>query len=92
MSRSSFAARFTDVIGMPPMTYVAVSRMRRAREMLLGGSSVTAVAGALGYGSDAAFSRAFAQDHRTDSRPGPPLRGLTVAPGTGRSPVGEASR
>ena len=59
MSRSSFAARFTYVMGVPPMTYVAVSRMRRAREMLLGGSSVRAVAEALGYGSDAAFSRAF---------------------------------
>lgn len=61
MSRSSFAARFTEVVGMPPMTYVALARMRRAREMLLGGSSVATVASALGYGSEAAFSRAFAR-------------------------------
>ena len=61
MSRSSFAARFTAVVGMPPMTYVALARMRRARELLLGGSSVSVVASALGYGSEAAFSRAFAR-------------------------------
>ncbi len=61
MSRSSFAARFTAVVGLPPMTYVALARMRRAREMLLGGSSVAVVASALGYGSEAAFSRAFAR-------------------------------
>lgn len=35
--------------------------MGRGREMLLGGSSVAAVASALGYGSQAAFSRAFAR-------------------------------
>lgn len=61
MSRSSFAARFTAVVGTPPMTYVAVARMRQAREMLVGGSSVAGVAAALGYGSEAAFSRAFAR-------------------------------
>ena len=61
MSRSSFAARFTAVVGMPPMTYVAVARMRRARDMLVGGSPVAAVASANGYGSEAAFSRAFAR-------------------------------
>jgi AraC-like DNA-binding protein len=43
------------------MTYVAVARMRQAREMLVGGSSVAAVASALGYGSEAAFSRAVAR-------------------------------
>ncbi|MGL5908790.1 MAG: helix-turn-helix domain-containing protein, partial [Phycicoccus sp.] len=52
-------ARVTSVVGVPPMTYVAAARMRRAREMLVGGSSVAAVASALGYGSEAAFSRAF---------------------------------
>jgi len=61
MSRTSFAARFTAVVGMPPMTYLAVARMRQARDMLVGGSSVATVASALGYGSEAAFSRAFAR-------------------------------
>ena len=31
MSRSAFAARFTAVVGTPPMAYVAASRMRAAR-------------------------------------------------------------
>jgi AraC-like DNA-binding protein len=43
------------------MTYVAVAPMRQARDMLVGRSSVAAVASTLGYGSEAAFSRAFAR-------------------------------
>lgn len=61
MSRSGFAARFTAVLGIPPMTYVTVSRMRTAHGMLSAGESVAAVAAAHGYGSEAAFSRAFAR-------------------------------
>ena len=68
MSRSGFAARFTDVVGTPPMTYVAATRMRAARAMLADGATVAAVAGAFGYGSEAAFSRAFSTDHRPDPR------------------------
>jgi AraC-like DNA-binding protein len=61
MSRSGFAARFTDVVGTPPMAYVAATRMRAARAMLADGATVAAVAGEFGYGSEAAFSRAFSQ-------------------------------
>lgn len=61
MSRSAFAARFSAVVGMPPMAYVAASRMRAARLRLADGEGVIAVANALGYGSEAAFSRAFAR-------------------------------
>lgn len=61
MSRSGFAARFAAVVGTPPMAYVAASRMRTARSMLTGGSTVGAAAAALGYGSEAAFSRAFSR-------------------------------
>ncbi|MGU3645421.1 AraC family transcriptional regulator [Microbacterium sp. C23T] len=61
MSRSVFAARFASVVGMPPMAYVSAARMRGARAMLAEGSSVAAVAAANGYGSEAAFSRAFAR-------------------------------
>ncbi|MFK4806393.1 cupin domain-containing protein [Microbacterium sp. ZW CA_36] len=61
MSRSVFAARFTAVVGTPPMTYVSAARMRAARAMLAEGRSVAAVAAAHGYGSGAAFSRAFAR-------------------------------
>ena len=61
MSRSAFAARFADVVGAPPMAYVTGSRMRAARAMLVQGRSVASVATAHGYGSEAAFSRAFAR-------------------------------
>ena len=61
MSRSAFSARFTAVVGMPPMAYVSAARMRAARAMLAEGRSVAAVAAAHGYGSEAAFSRAFAR-------------------------------
>jgi AraC-like DNA-binding protein len=61
MSRSGFAARFTSVVGTPPMAYVTASRMRAAHAMLSAGASVAAVADAHGYGSEAAFSRAFAR-------------------------------
>jgi len=61
MSRSAFAARFADVVGTPPMAYVTASRMRAARGRLQSGETVASVAAALGYGSEAAFSRAFSR-------------------------------
>lgn len=61
MSRSAFAARFTAMVGMPPMAYVVAARMRAARAMLASGESVATVAAAHGYGSEAAFSRAFSR-------------------------------
>lgn len=59
MSRSAFAARFTAVVGTPAMAYVASARMRSAHAKLTSGETVAAVAHSLGYGSEAAFSRAF---------------------------------
>jgi AraC-like DNA-binding protein len=61
MSRSAFAARFNAVVGTPPMAYVTQSRMRSARARLADGETVSAVSDAFGYGSEAAFSRAFAR-------------------------------
>ncbi|HEY5787259.1 MAG TPA: AraC family transcriptional regulator [Microlunatus sp.] len=61
MSRSAFAAKFATVVGVPPMRYVAQWRMRAARERLTAGETVAAVATAFGYGSEAAFSRAFSR-------------------------------
>ncbi|RLK47512.1 AraC family transcriptional regulator [Microbacterium telephonicum] len=61
MSRSAFAARFAAVVGVPPMTYVTTTRMRTARTRLAAGETVAAVGASLGYGSEAAFSRAFAR-------------------------------
>ncbi|WJL95263.1 AraC family transcriptional regulator [Microbacterium sp. ET2] len=59
MSRTSFAVRFTEVVGVAPMTFVSQWRMRVGRGLLLRGDTVGAVASELGYGSEAAFSRAF---------------------------------
>lgn len=60
MSRSSFAARFTELIGVAPMAYLADWRMQRALAMLEGGrSSIQEVATFTGYASQAAFTRAF---------------------------------
>ncbi|WP_086826253.1 AraC family transcriptional regulator [Allokutzneria sp. NRRL B-24872] len=60
MSRSAFAARFTDLVGEPAMQYVTRWRMLVALDVLrTEGASVATLAGRLGYQSEAAFSRAF---------------------------------
>jgi AraC-like DNA-binding protein len=60
MSRSGFAARFTQLVGEPAMHYVARWKMRAAEMWLKEASaSVGELAGRLGYDSEAAFSRAF---------------------------------
>ncbi len=66
MSRSAFAARFTQVVGVPAMRYVATWRMHVAGDRLARGDGVAQVAAAAGYESVAAFSRAFV---RTTGRP-----------------------
>ena len=59
-SRSVFAERFQAVTGMTPLRYVAELRMRLATQwMARGDLSTDAIAERLGYGSQAAFSRAF---------------------------------
>jgi AraC-like DNA-binding protein len=59
-SRSALAARFTHFVGEPPMHYLARWRMQLAARMLVDGTDkVSAVAPAVGYDSEAAFSRAF---------------------------------
>ncbi len=60
MSRSAFFARFTDVVGEPPAAYLTRWRMTVARTRLRRTQAGMAeVAEAIGYGSEAAFSRAF---------------------------------
>jgi AraC-like DNA-binding protein len=59
-SRSAFAERFTALVGVPPMQYLAKWRMQLAAGLLSSGSaSIAEISGAVGYGSEAAFSRAF---------------------------------
>jgi AraC-like DNA-binding protein len=59
VSRSVFAERFTALVGQPPMQYLALWRMQVASRLLSDGGHVAMVADAVGYESEAAFSRAF---------------------------------
>jgi AraC-like DNA-binding protein len=60
MSRSAFATRFNELVGEPPMGYLARWRMELAHMALRDeGVPVSQVARRLGYQSEAAFSRAF---------------------------------
>jgi AraC-like DNA-binding protein len=60
LSRSVLAERFVDLVGMPPMQYLAKWRMQIASGLLSNGSAnIATVAAEIGYGSEAAFSRAF---------------------------------
>lgn len=59
-SRSSLAKRFAELVGQPPMQYLAQWRMQVAANLLgQSGTKVAAVGGEVGYDSEAAFSRAF---------------------------------
>jgi AraC-like DNA-binding protein len=60
MSRSALADRFSRLIGMAPMHYLAHWRMQVAAQRLRGtNASLAQVAELVGYDSEAAFSRAF---------------------------------
>ena len=60
MSRSAFAARFAELLGEPPMRYVARWRMHVALAWLKeDNAALGELALRLGYQSEAAFSRAF---------------------------------
>jgi AraC-like DNA-binding protein len=80
MSRSVFAARFTQLVGEPVMRYVARWRMHLAVATLKEESvTVGQLADRLGYRSEAAFSRAF-------------KRVIGVAPGGIRQRAAEQER
>jgi len=59
LSRAALAERFTAMVGQPPMQYLALWRMQLASRLLLEGAQVGAIASAVGYESEPAFSRAF---------------------------------
>ena len=60
-SRSVLAERFARFVGRPPMQYLTQWRMQLATRLLAepGARKIAAVAEAVGYESEAAFSRAF---------------------------------
>jgi AraC-like DNA-binding protein len=60
LSRSALHERFANLIGMPPMQYLAQWRMQAASRLLLETrSSMATIAVEVGYESEAAFARAF---------------------------------
>ena len=62
MSRSAFAARFSELVGEPPLQYLARWRMTIAAQRLREDDAVIAdVAEAVGYANPVAFSKAFAR-------------------------------
>jgi AraC-like DNA-binding protein len=62
-SRSAFAERFTDLMGVPPMKYLTGWRMQVATERLRETHrSVAQIAAEVGYESEIAFARAFKRE------------------------------
>ncbi|GAB6407484.1 cupin domain-containing protein [Pseudomonas sp. MHK4] len=60
MSRSVFAQRFAALVGQPPMQYLTLWRLHVAAQQLREGrGNVAQIGFAVGYESEAAFSRAF---------------------------------
>lgn len=59
-SRSALAGRFKRALGLPPMEYLRMWRLQRARELLQDESRTIAwVASRVGYESEWAFAKAF---------------------------------
>ena len=81
MYASTFAARFTERVGQPAMTYLTRWRMNIAHTRLSeGGASVSQVAADLGYSSEAAFAPRLHTGDRRDARSGPPRTTTVPAP------------
>jgi len=60
LSRSALADRFVEIIGVPPMQYLANWRMQvAAQELLNSNKSILQIADEVGYESEASLTRAF---------------------------------
>lgn len=59
MSRTAFANAFRDTLGCTPGGYLQGWRIRLAQQALMRGRQLKAIAVDVGYGSEAALSRAF---------------------------------
>lgn len=77
LSRSAFIDRFSQLLLMPPMTYLTRVRMHlAARALVTSAVSIPTIAAQVGYESEAAFNRAFSREwgepparYRSMSRP-----------------------
>jgi AraC-like DNA-binding protein len=61
MSRSAFAVKFKQTLGVTPSDYLTDWRMSIAKSLLISGKSVQLIADQLGYANASALSRVFAQ-------------------------------
>jgi AraC-like DNA-binding protein len=61
MSRSAFAGRFKQVVGVAPADYLTDWRMTLAKKQLRNGRAVKLIAPELGYANASALSRVFTQ-------------------------------
>lgn len=79
MSRSAFAARFTEVVGEPAMRYLQRWRLQMARMALRESNEALGIVGErFGYRSEAAFGRAFKKEFGMS--PGSARRGAQALP------------
>lgn len=63
LSRTAFAQKFRERVGIPPLTYLMQWRITLARAALRAGErNIAALAERLGYGSDTAFRIAFKRE------------------------------
>jgi AraC-like DNA-binding protein len=62
LSRSVFSARFTRLLGEPPITYLTRWRMHKATRLLKNNVEVEKIAELLGYESGVAFHKAFKRE------------------------------
>lgn len=82
MSRSAFAARFTQMVGQPPIEYLLSWRVQLASELLISTRhTVSVIAHMLGFQSDRVFRQTFKQRagvsplnyRKRDAKPAQPL-------------------
>lgn len=63
LSRTSFAVKFANLAGIPPLEYVTSWRMQKAKQLLKQNqSSIAEIGSAMGYSSEAAFAKAFKRE------------------------------
>lgn len=80
LSRSAFAERFTELVGAPPMRYLAGLRMQRAAQRLRESwDPIAVIAEEIGYESEASFAKAFKRAFGT-----PPATWRRERQGTGQ--------
>jgi AraC-like DNA-binding protein len=95
LSRSALALRFTDMLGHPPMQYLARWRLQvAAQELSIGSKSLAAVAEQVGYDSEPAFNRAFKREFGMPPAGWRKKRGKADVPGApanAAQPLGETT-